>query len=55
LSFWICRFLFDDDRRRWGGAAAFAAVASGRYQPQPGERLGILVSGGNTIAVDFDR
>jgi threonine dehydratase len=38
-----------------GGAAAFAAVASGRYQPQPDERLGILVSGGNTVAVDFDR
>jgi threonine dehydratase len=38
-----------------GGAAAFAAVASGRYQPQPNERLGILVSGGNTVAVDFDR
>jgi threonine dehydratase len=38
-----------------GGAAAFAAVASGRYRPQPGERVGILVSGGNTVAVDFDR
>src|SRR5216683_614936 len=37
-----------------GGAAAFAALASGRYQPQPGERLGILVSGGNTVAVDFE-
>jgi threonine dehydratase len=38
-----------------GGAAAFAAIASGRYRPQPGERVGIMVSGGNTIAVDFDR
>jgi len=36
-----------------GGAAAFAALASGRYQPEPGERVGVLVSGGNTIAVNF--
>lgn len=38
-----------------GGAAAFAALASGRYQPQPQERVGVLLSGGNTVAVDFDR
>jgi threonine dehydratase len=38
-----------------GGAAAFAALLSGRYQPQPGERVGVLVCGGNTVAVDFDR
>jgi threonine dehydratase len=38
-----------------GGAAAFAALASGRYRPQPGERVGVMVSGGNTVAVDFDR
>jgi threonine dehydratase len=38
-----------------GGAAAFAAVLSRRYRPQPGERVGVLVSGGNTVAVDFDR
>ncbi len=36
-----------------GGAAAFAALLSGRYQPQPGERVGVLVCGGNTTAVDF--
>jgi threonine dehydratase len=36
-----------------GGAAAFAALLSGRYQPQPGERVGVLVCGGNTAAVDF--
>ncbi len=36
-----------------GGAAAFAALLSRRYQPQPGERVGILVCGGNTTAVDF--
>jgi threonine dehydratase len=38
-----------------GGAAAFAALLSGRYRPQPQERVGILVSGGNTVAVDFSR
>jgi len=38
-----------------GGAATFAAVVSGRYRPQPDERVGVLVSGGNTVAVDFDR
>jgi threonine dehydratase len=38
-----------------GGAAAFAAVCSGKYQPQSGERVGIIVSGGNTVAVDFKR
>ena len=38
-----------------GGAAAFAAILSGRYRPQPDERVGILVSGGNTVAVDFGR
>jgi threonine dehydratase len=38
-----------------GGAAAFAALLSGRYKPQPGERVGVLVCGGNTTAVDFTR
>ena len=38
-----------------GGAAALAAILSGRYQPRPQERVGILVSGGNTVAVDFGR
>jgi threonine dehydratase len=37
-----------------GGAAAFAALLAGRYQPEPGERVGVVVSGGNTTAVDFD-
>jgi threonine dehydratase len=36
-----------------GGAAAFAALLYGRYKPQPEERVGILVCGGNTTAVDF--
>jgi threonine dehydratase len=37
-----------------GGAAAFAALLSGRYQPGPGERVGIVLSGANTTAVNFD-
>jgi threonine dehydratase len=31
-----------------GGAAAFAALLSGGYQTKPGERVGIVVCGGNT-------
>jgi threonine dehydratase len=38
-----------------GGAAAFAALLSGRYRPAPGERVAVLVCGGNTTAVRFDR
>jgi threonine dehydratase len=38
-----------------GGAAALAALISGRYRPGPGERVGVVVSGGNTAAVRFDR
>jgi threonine dehydratase len=37
-----------------GGAAAFAALQSRAYQPVAGERVGIVVSGGNTTAVTFD-
>lgn len=38
-----------------GGAAAFAALLSGRYRPAPQERVGVVISGGNTTAVDFGR
>jgi threonine dehydratase len=38
-----------------GGSAAFAALLSGVYQPKPGERVGVVVCGGNTTAVDFGR
>ena len=38
-----------------GGAAAFVALLSGRYEPQPNERVGVLLSGGNTTAVNFER
>src|SRR5438552_4172165 len=36
-----------------GGAAAFSALLSGAYAPQPGERVAVVISGGNTAAVKF--
>ncbi len=36
-----------------GGAAAFAALASGRYARRLSERIGVLVCGGNAVGVDF--
>jgi len=36
-----------------GGAAALAALLSGAYVPEPGERVGVVVSGGNSTAVEF--
>lgn len=36
-----------------GGAAALAALLSGAYVPATGERVGVVVSGGNSTAVDF--
>lgn len=38
-----------------GGAAAIAALLSGAYRPRPDERVGVVISGGNTKAVDFSR
>lgn len=38
-----------------GGSAALAALLSGQYRPRADERVGVLVSGGNTTAVDFGR
>jgi threonine dehydratase len=38
-----------------GGAAAFSALLSGAYRPRAGERVAVVVSGGNTTAVDFER
>ena len=37
-----------------GGAAAFAALLSGKYAAAPGERIAVLVCGANTTAVRFD-
>lgn len=38
-----------------GGAAAFAAVMSGTYRPDPQERIGIVVCGANVDPADFVR
>jgi threonine dehydratase len=38
-----------------GGAAAFAALLSGAYTPRPGERIGVVICGGNTTAVSFSK
>jgi threonine dehydratase len=36
-----------------GGAAAFTALLSGAYRPAADERVGVLVCGANTTAVEF--
>jgi threonine dehydratase len=36
-----------------GGATAFAALLSGAYRPAAGERVGVVLCGGNTDAVKF--
>jgi len=38
-----------------GGAAAYAALISNSYKKEKGERIGVLICGGNTTAVDFER
>jgi threonine dehydratase len=52
--------IVESQRRLWsmvrvlaepGGAASFAALVARRYVPRAGERVGVLVSGGNTDAV----
>jgi len=54
----------DAQRRLWdvmrvaaepGGAAALAALLSGRYLPAKDERVAVLLCGANTTAVDFAR
>jgi len=37
-----------------GGAAAFSALLAGRYVPASNEHVGVVVSGGNTVAVNFE-
>jgi len=37
-----------------GGAAGLAGILSGAYEPGAGERVGVVISGANTTAVDFD-
>lgn len=38
-----------------GGVTALAGLLSGAYHCAPDERVGVVISGGNTVAVDFDR
>jgi threonine dehydratase len=38
-----------------GGAAALAALISGAWRPRRDEHVGVVISGGNTTAVDFAR
>lgn len=38
-----------------GGVAAFAALVSRSYKPTAGERVGVVISGGNTSVVNFSR
>ena len=38
-----------------GASAALAALISGVYRPRPEERVAVIVSGGNTTAVDFGK
>ena len=38
-----------------GACAALAALLSGRYVPEPGESVAVVVSGANTTAVSFGR
>jgi threonine dehydratase len=54
--------ILDAQRRLWttlrvvaepGGAAALAALTSGAYVPATGERVGVLICGGNTAVVNF--
>jgi threonine dehydratase len=54
--------ILEAQRRLWrvlrvvaepGGATALAALTSRQYVPAAGERVGILICGGNTTAVDF--
>jgi threonine dehydratase len=44
----VCRIVAEP-----GGATAFAALLSRAYRPAAGERVGVIVSGANTTAVDF--
>ena len=37
-----------------GGACAFSAITSGAYRPAAGERVAVVICGGNTTAVNFD-
>lgn len=50
------RYLWDTARvvAEPGGAAALAGILSGAYTPRDGERVVVVISGGNTTAVQFE-
>jgi threonine dehydratase len=48
-SLWTCLRIVTEP----GGAAALAVLLSGKYRPQPDERVGVLLCGANTTAVQF--
>ena len=37
-----------------GGSAAFSALLSGRYKATAGQRIGVVICGANTTAVNFN-
>ena len=37
-----------------GGIAAFSALLAGKHRVYSGEHVGVVISGGNTVAVDYD-
>jgi threonine dehydratase len=37
-----------------GGAAAFSALLTRAYKAEDNERIAVVISGGNTTAVNFD-
>jgi threonine dehydratase len=55
--------ILDAQRRLWstlrivaepGGAAALAALTSGRHVPAENERVGVLICGGNAAVVNLN-
>jgi len=49
LALWdVCRIVAEP-----GGAAPLAALLEGVYRPARNEKVAVIVSGGNTTAVDF--
>jgi threonine dehydratase len=38
-----------------GAAAAFGALLSGKYRPAQDERIGVVISGGNTVAMNLEQ
>jgi threonine dehydratase len=51
IALWdVCRIVAEP-----GAAAPLASLLSRVYQPRSGEMVAVVISGGNTVAVDFGR